>query len=182
MHRFSAALFLFAAFTTLAQSPATIRSEPNASTVVLRDIPAGTGCPIGFRADRQATTQILTADTARKNEPALGLHLSLDHQTAPAIESIMVTVYGVSPKGRILPTDFLTAEDSTSNAVSKSFELQRSPGNDTLSDANVWMNKVGALRWVDLNEIRYANGASWRPSPSTKCRAIPGNFVQVGQR
>jgi hypothetical protein len=182
MHCLSATLFLFAAFTTLAQSPVTIRSEANTSTVVLRDIPAGTGCPIGFRADRQATTQILTAGTARKNEPALGLHLSLDRQTAPAIESIMVTVYGVSPKGRILPTDLLTAEDSTSDTVSKSFELQRSPGNETLSNADVWMNKAGALRWVDLIEIRYANGTNWRPSASTKCRAVPSDFVLVRSR
>ncbi|WP_433967441.1 hypothetical protein [Tunturiibacter gelidiferens] len=182
MHRLSAALFLFAAITALAQSQTMIRSGSNGSPVVLRNIPVGTGCPIGFRADRQSTAQILTAGTTKKKEPALGLHLSLDRQTAPAIESIEVTVYGVSSKGRILPTDLLTTQDSASDTVSKSFDLQRSAGNETLSNADVWMNKVGALRWVDLNEIRYANGTSWRPSASTKCRAIPSNFVLVGQR
>ncbi|MBB5344661.1 hypothetical protein [Tunturibacter empetritectus] len=182
MHRLSAALFFLSATASLAQSATVSGSKPDASAVILRSIPAGTDCPIGFRANRQSTAQILSANNADKNSPALGLHLILDHPAAPAIESIEVTVYGVSPKGRILPTDFQAADPNTRDTVSKSFLLQRSANDKTLSNADVWMHHVGALRWVDLNEIRYTDGTNWRPSSSAKCRAVPSDVILVGQR
>jgi hypothetical protein len=155
MHPLAATLILLTGVTSLAQAPSAVRSESRASSVVLREIPVGTGCPIGFRADRQSTAQILTAGSA---------------------------VYGLSPRSRILPADLLTSDADTTHIISKSFELQKSSNNETLSNADVWMSKAGALRWVDLTEIRYTNGTTWHPSASTKCRAIPSNFVLVGRR
>jgi hypothetical protein len=182
MHRLFTALLLFPIATLLAQSPADHRTNSNAASVVLRSIPIGTECPIGFRANRQASPQVLSAGDTQKNTPALGLHLTLDRQTAPAIESIEITVYGVSPKGQVLPTNQWTADTDTRDVISKSFQLQRSAGTETLNNADIWMHQVGALRWVDLNEVRYTDGTSWRPSGSAKCRAIPSNMVLVGQK
>jgi len=182
MHRLATPLILLVATTMLAQSPAVVRTESTASSVVLRNISTETGCPINFRADRQSTTQMLTAGSAQQNEPGLGLHLTLDRQTAPAIESVEVTVYGLTPKSRILPTDLFASDANANDTISKSFELQKSANNETLANADVWMSKVGALRWVDLNEIRYADGTIWHPSASMKCRAVPSNFVLVGNR
>jgi hypothetical protein len=182
MHRrLFAALLLLPATAMLAQAPA-LQSNSSASSVVLRNIPIGGECPIGFRANRQASPQILSAGDTQKNTPALGLHLTLDHQTAPAIESIEITVYGVSPKVRALPTNQWAADNDTRDTISKSFQLQRSAGTETLNNADIWMHQVGALRWVDLNEIRYTDGTSWRPSSSAKCRAVPSNLVLIGQK
>ena len=124
MHRLAATLILLTGVASLAQAPSAVPSESSASSVVLRDIPVGTGCPIGFRADRQSTTQILTAGSAKQNGQALGLHLTLDRQTTPAIESVEVTVYGLTQKGRILPTN-LFSDAGTNDTISKSFELQK---------------------------------------------------------
>ncbi|MBB5327143.1 hypothetical protein [Tunturiibacter gelidoferens] len=179
MHRLFIALLLLPITASLAQSPAV---PPTNSSVVLRSIPVGTECPIGFRANRQASPQILSAGDTEKNTPALGLHLTLDHQTAPAIESVEITVYGVSPKGQVLPTNQWAADTDTRDVISKSFQLQRSAGTETLNNADIWMHQVGALRWVDLNEVRYTDGTSWRPSGSTKCRAVPSNLILVGQK
>jgi hypothetical protein len=182
MHRLFAALLLLPCIALLGQQPAAIESSSSASSVVLRSIATGTECPIGFRANRQATTQILTAGDTQKATPALGLHLTLDHQTAPAIESIEITVYGVSPRVRALPTNQWAADNDTQNTISKSFQLQRSVGAETLNYADIWMHEVGALRWVDLNEVHYTDGTSWRPSGSAKCRAVPSNLILVGQK
>ncbi|NYF92023.1 hypothetical protein RBB79_20310 [Tunturiibacter empetritectus] len=182
MHRLSATLFLLAATASLAQSSTASGSKPDASAVILRSIPGGTDCPIGFRANRQSTAQVLSANNADKNGPVLGLHITLDQPPIAAIESIEVTVYGVSPKGRIVPTDFRSTEANTRDTVSKSFLLERSADDKTLSNADVWMNRVGALRWVDLNEIRYNDGTIWRPSGSEKCRAVPSNVVLVSAK
>jgi hypothetical protein len=182
MHRLFTALLLLPATALLAQSAAAPHTNSNASSVVLKSIPMGTECPIGFRANRQASPQILSAGDTQKNAPALGLHLTLDHQTAPAIESVEITVYGVSPKVQALPTNQWAADTDTRDVISKSFQLQRSADSETLNNADIWMHQVGALRWVDLNEIRYADGTSWRPSGSAKCRAVPSNLILVGQK
>ena len=179
MHRLHIALLLLPATALFAQSAAVPRTN---SSVVLRSIPMGTECPIGFRANRQATPQILSAGDTQKNTSALGLHLTLDHQAEPAIESVEITVYGVSPKGQVLPTNQWAADTDTRDVISKSFQLQRSADAETLNNADIWMHQVGALRWVDLNEIRYTDGTSWRPSSSAKCRAVPSNLVLVGQK
>jgi hypothetical protein len=124
----------------------------------------------------------MSAGDAKQAGPAQGLHLTLNHLTEPAIESIEITVYGVSPKGQVLPTNQWTADTDTRDVISKSFQLQRSAGSETLNNADIWMHQVGALRWVDLNEVRYTDGTSWRPSGSAKCRAVPSNLVLVGQK
>jgi hypothetical protein len=182
MHRLFAALLLLPATALLAQQSAAIQSSSSASSVVLRSVPIGTDCPIGFRANRQAMPQVLSASDSQETTPALGLHLTLDHQTAPAIESIEITVYGVSPRVRALPANQWAAEADTRSTIAKSFQLQRSAGAETLNNADIWMHETGALRWVDLNEVRYTDGTSWRPSGSTKCRAVPSNLILVGQK
>jgi hypothetical protein len=182
MIRISATLFLLAGTLSLAQAPAAVHSESNSSPVVLKSIPNGTECPIGFRADRLSTAQVLSAADVPKNGHALGLHLTLDHRTAPTIESIEVTVYGISQRGRIVPTDIQATTSDTRDTVSKTFSLHRTADSENLTDTDVWMHKVGALRWADLNEVQYADGTTWHPSGSAKCRAIPDNYVLAGQR
>src|SRR5258707_7989963 len=120
-------LFLLAGAFTFAQTssnpPLVLKNSPTmgkADLVVLyANRPDNSGCPIGFFASRQATGQIMTAGDARQAGPAQGLHLMLDHLTQPAIESIEITVYGVSSKARVLPAG-PTPED-----VSQTLELQR---------------------------------------------------------
>src|ERR1700733_13238114 len=140
MHRLPIALLLLPATALFAQSAAVPRTN---SSAVLRGIPMGTDCPIGFRANRQASPQILSAGETQKNPPALGLHLTLDHQTAPAIEAIEITVYGVSAKGPVLPTNQWIADTDTRDVVTRSFQLQRGVGTETLNNADIWMHQVG---------------------------------------
>src|SRR5207245_2126909 len=130
-------------------SPTTAKA---ADPVVLYAIrPDNTGCPIGFFASRQGAGHAMTASDAGQAGPAQGLHLLLNRLTQPAIDSIEITVYGVSSKARVLPAGPLPED------ISKTFELRRSAGSNTLSDADVWMHNVGSLSRVDLISIHYAD-------------------------
>jgi hypothetical protein len=175
-------LFLLAGAFTFAQTSTnpslknSITAKAADSVVLYANRPDNSGCPVGFFASRQATGQIMTAGDARQAGPAQGLHLTLNHLTAPAIESIEITVYGVSSKARVLPAG-PTPED-----VSKTFELQRTAGSNSLSDADVWMHNVGSLSRVDLISIHYADGTAWHATESLKCRAIPSNFLRIATR
>jgi hypothetical protein len=178
-------LFLLAGAFTFAQTsnhPSAVDKNPPASgkaadsVVLYADRLDNSGCPVGFFASRQATGQIMSAGDAKQAGPAQGLHLMLNHLTAPAIESIEITVYGYSSKARALPAR------EPSPDVSKTFELRRSAGSNSLSDADVWMHNVGSLSKVDLISITYADGTAWHATENLKCRAIPSNFLLVGRK
>jgi hypothetical protein len=171
MGRFSVSLlFILASAFTLAQvSPTTFTLRSSDTS----------GCPVGFYASRRATGQIMSAGDARQAGPGQGLHLTLSHLTnTPAdIQSIEVTVYGTSPKARVLPL-----AQKASDTVSQTFAFHRTSGNPSLTDADVWMHQVGSLTAVDLNSVTYADGTTWHSTSDMQCRAIPSNFVLVTKR
>ena len=162
MRRFSVLLLLLAATFT------------NAQIVTSEQI----GCPVGFSANRQATGQIMNADDATQSAPAQGLHLTLRNlKNMPAIESIEVTVFGTSQRGLFLPVG-----QQATDTVSKTFDLHRTSGSPSLSDADVSMRLVGSLSWVELISVTYADGHTWHASEDIKCRAVPSNFFLVGKK
>ena len=186
MRRFSVSLiFLLAGAFTFAQtssnphtvlknSPTTAKSTD--SVVLYATRPDNSGCPVGFFASRQGTGHAVSASDTGQAGPAQGLHLMFDHLTAPAIESIEITVYGVSSKARVLPAGPPPYD------ISKTFELRRESGSSSLSDADVWMHNVGSLSRVDLIAIHYTDGTTWHATENLKCRAIPSNFLLVGRK
>jgi hypothetical protein len=182
MRRFSVCLlFLLASAFTFAQTvsnpPQNSSTTGTADSVVLyANRSDNSGCPVGFFASRKATGQIMTAGDARQAGPSQGLHLMLDHLSAPAIESVEITVYGVSSKARVLPAR------EPSDDVSKTFELRRETGSNSLSDADVWMHNVGSLTRVDLISIHYADGTTWHAAENLKCRAVPSDFLRIASR
>jgi hypothetical protein len=181
--RLSVSLLLLTGTLTFAQTkgnPLLSKNSPTTDSaanpvVHYANSPDNTGCPIGFYAARRAAGQIMSAADARQAGPGQGLHLMLNHLDGPAIETIEITVYGVSAKARVLPAG-PQPED-----VSKTFELTRQPGSNSLSDADVWMHDVGSLSRADLISIRYADGTTWHATENLKCGAVPSNFVLVGK-
>jgi hypothetical protein len=184
MHRLSVSLLiLLAGAFTFAQTSSNppLKNYPSAgkaadSVVLYANRPDNAGCPVSFFASRQGTGHAMSAADAGQAGPAQGLHLMLNHLTAPAIESIEITVYGVSSKGRVLPVG-LPSDD-----VFKTFELRREAGSNSLSDADVWMHNVGSLSKVDLISIHFTDGTTWHSTENLKCLAVPSNFLLVGSK
>jgi hypothetical protein len=134
-------------------------------------------CPVNMLAQRQSMSVMLSADSRYKDGPSQGLHVTLTPISGAAIESVEVTLHGLSPSPRVLPIN-----TSYSDEVTKAFELHRKAGEKTLSDFDVWMSKVGALRWLDVTSITYADGTKWSAPGNAICRAIPTNLLLIGQK
>jgi hypothetical protein len=189
MRRLSASLVILASAVAFSQTknqttrPATrVQTSTNATmtatATVLSIPPATSGCPIGFFANRQSNLQFETASDAAKSGTAQGLHLILDRLSQPGIQRIEVTVYASSLKPRAL---LLNLNDSP-DTISKTFSFERDKGSASLDQADVWMHKVGSVRWADLISITYADGTTWHPTANLKCHAVPSNFLLVGTR
>jgi hypothetical protein len=138
---------------------------------------ASQDCPVGFYASRQASLQVTTASEAKTQGNGQGLHLTLNHLAKPDIQKIEVTVYATSLKPRSLPLD--TRSDDT---ISKTFELTRQTGADSLQEADIWMQEVGSIRSADLISITFTNGNTWHATPNLTCTAVPSNFLLVTSR
>jgi hypothetical protein len=183
MRRLSASLlFLTAAFAfgqTPAQNPPAVTAPSGQMLVAPTVHLTSVGCPVGFYASRRAITELSSVGDARLAAPGQGLHLTLFAK--PAIESIEVTVYGTSPNPVILPTSNF-ASSSDTDTISKTFSIERKPDTPRLKEADVWMEKVGSVRWADLIAVTFADGTSWRATGDVKCRAVPSNFLLVNHR
>jgi hypothetical protein len=171
------ALFALASTAAIAQTsaPAHVSSGQMPATFT---VPGGSvGCPVGFYANRQAIPHAMSAADQKQAGPSQGLHLILDHLGEPAIQSVRITVYAVPPTLRVLPL-----APATDDVISKTFDLTRETGADSLREADIWMHEVGSVRWADLVSITFTDGTTWRPTSDVKCRAVPSNFVPVARR
>jgi hypothetical protein len=176
MNRLSATLLLLLAV------PITF---PQSSAVILRDnnLADGLGCPVGFIASRQAGLQTLSIGQSHHSGSALGLHLELDHRDTPDIESVEVTVYGFSPGSRVLPANWPDDQHTSApGAISKTIELHRSTGSNSLAESDLWVRQFGVINWVDLTFITYTDGTTWQATKTFKCRSVPSNLLLIGQR
>jgi hypothetical protein len=177
MYRLSASLFVLLATASVPGQAVSQTSSPLDQSLATTPAAHSEGCPVGFWAKRPSGLRVLRASDSGQYGPALGLDITLDHRSAPEIESVEVTVHGVRPRAQTLPTGV-----SPSYEVSKTFQLHRSKGNEGLRDASVWMDQVGALTRIDLKSITYRNGSTWHDSPTIRCEAVPSVLVLIGSR
>jgi hypothetical protein len=181
MRRLSISLLFLAAGLALGQSPLEKTSaDPASGKVVIRPIPSdNSGCPVGFFASRQADRQMLYASDGKQLGFRQGLHFSIDQLARPAIDSVEVAVYATSMKGIVLPAASLS---NSSDTISKTFTLERKAGSNGLSEADIWMQQVGSVRWADLISVTFTDGTTWHAKENLRCRAVPSDFLLVGRR
>jgi len=139
------------------------------------------GCPIGFGAQIDSRLIARTIDDERKG--AIGPFLTLKFQPrgTASISAATVTVHGLTSYSRYLPVS-----ESTNGHATQSFHLtsdQRAAG---LRDADVHVDKVISVDWVDLKSVQYADGSQWLSAPDEQCRAAVSKLLLidavVGQR
>lgn len=161
--------------------------EPHSSPVVdavhpivttfQSNILATDSCPVGLFAERRSDFEMVRIGESPQKGLAQGLHVTLTHKNAPAIENVEITIHGSTPKLSLLPVDAVSESD-----VSKTFQLHRNEGSKTLRDAYLWMHGASVLNRVDLNSITYVDGSKWRESETSKCRAVPSALLLIGSR
>jgi hypothetical protein len=134
-------------------------------------------CPINLFAQRQSSPTLLSAGEAQTSGPGQGLHVTLTRTGTPAVASIEAVLHGISPDPRLLPVGKASPGD-----ITRTFQLQRKAGEASLTSFDLWMSRVGALRWVDVTAVTYADGTTWHTPQASLCRATPSLLVMVASR
>ena len=160
----------------LAMASGVVWAQGNAHSemTVLAGSPDSAGCPVGFSAERRATTEVRYAKDGKQIR-GQGLELKFDSQADPKkILKANVTVRGVTGAARVMPAGSASSDD-----VSEIFQLGVAAGEDSLRHSSIWTQRVATVRWVDLTEVSYADGSVWHASQGTRCRVEPNGFLLV---
>jgi hypothetical protein len=132
------------------------------------------GCPIGFNAKVDGRAIARTVEDQKKNGDGPLLELTFGRRDALKIVSAIVTVHGLSSSNRYLPVDRRSDENAT-----QTFELRPENGAADLTSADVWLSKILSVSWVELTEMKYADGSAWHASPDLQCRAVPSKLLLI---
>jgi hypothetical protein len=134
-------------------------------------------CPVNLYAQRQSPVVIQSTSEAAKQDQSQALHVILKRTDTPPIVSVEATLYGLSPDAQVIPVAARRARE-----ISKTFQLERKPGEASLTHFDLSMSRVGILKWVDVTSITYADGTSWHTPQASLCRAVPSPLVLVAGR
>jgi hypothetical protein len=149
----------------------TAQTMTHSTSAILTSGPSSESCPVGFSASRVAAPTMMVTKGAEPGHSSLGLQLNFSRLAASQIVKASITVHGPSEKARVAP-----ASTKADTNMTETFELRSDAQAKSLLHAAVWMKKMGAVKWVNLTEIEYANGSVWHASSNSKCRAVP-NYV-----
>ena len=153
--------------------PAQQMTSGTATVLTLPNL--GEGCPVGVGAQLDGRAVMRTAGDAKAKVDSPLLQLSFDRQDQPRIVGARVTVHGVVPTSRLLPA----AEHDDANRT-QSFDLDRlSAKRQDVVEREVSVTRMTFVRWVDVTELRYADGSTWHASKEAQCRAVPSGFRLV---
>jgi hypothetical protein len=103
----------------------------------------------------------------------LGIHLTLINLSPQSIVSAQVVVHGFSNKWRYVPLS--GADPDLATTVEVALDVK---GNGQAS-RNLSLSHFTAITAVDVNEITYADGSTWRTSSPGACSASPDLFMLV---
>jgi hypothetical protein len=105
-----------------------------------------------------------------------GVQVTFDKSLSSGVLKVDLTVHGLSPRGRMIPTALAAAKDDSDST--ETFQFSGSSDAPLLS-SSVWTKQMSAVTWVELTRIEFTNGTVWQESATARCAAAPSLFVLV---
>ena len=156
---------LLAAGALCAQTPST-------GSVLLLQQPTGLNCPVNLRASRLPDGGMTRVESGPKAR-GQALHLSFRPTGEQGIAQADVVLHGMSGT-HVIPAGTMPGVDATER-----FSVSPTSGANDLFHSVVYMRKLTAVDYVELQTITFADGSQWHASASSTCRVAPNGFQLV---
>src|SRR5262249_53905000 len=101
--------------------------------------------------------------------------LTVEDSHADPIVAATVKVHGLTGKNRIMQTGEANADDEAIRVLTVAFGLA---GAGTVS-ADLYVPGFTSVSSIDLLEVSYSDGRSWKLGPSSMCRVIPDPMMLI---
>ena len=153
--------------------------------------PLGVGCPVGMKAERQASGQrewIVSLEDAlqvqRPNNTTrannAGVHVDLVGFRSKPMRQAEVAVYYIAPGVHSLLVD--QAGDATLPAsdLKKTFVLSAADGESHVQLAgSLLVGNAASITRVQLLSVEYSDGSTWQTNGASSCTVEPGLLMAV---
>jgi hypothetical protein len=161
------------AVTALLLAPSALLAQTASATIVLQSSGAQ-NCPVGIQA--QHTPQGAVEQVGRSAERhQLGYNISLRAFDSRLIRQARITLRGIAG-AQVLPAG--ASSESNANAT-ESFTLTPGATPKATLQSVVYAEKLTGVRWVEVDELTYADGTQWRQTQGSVCRVAPNGFLLV---
>jgi hypothetical protein len=118
---------------------------------------------------------MLKVNESRPEGMAQLLHLTLINPDARRLVAARLRVHGVSGKPRLTQA----AHDAADADVHQALRVKFLPSPDRSVSANVWVPGMTAVLSLDLDEVTYADGSTWKFLGREACHVAPDPLVLV---
>jgi len=136
-------------------------------------------CPVGMRAQHGVDGSMRAIKGSVHSGSGQKLQLTLKNGKLRTISAVRITLHGWDGTGRALPT--VQTNSSYANAT-RTVDLKVSIGPGETIDTDVWANGLTAVDSIDLDEVSYADGLSWRSPAPQACSVAPDPEMLISER
>ena len=170
---------LSGSITLLAQREAPT-AKP-ATTTLLNLVPSN-GCPVQLTAHRLPEAGLVAVSPRPEGKRpgplsrSQPLRLTFWPGNARAITQADITLHGMSGSA-VVPAGGNGRANATEN-----LSITPTPEPNHLLIAVVYVKRLTVVQWVELNELRFADGTEWHASADAVCRVAPSLYRPVVAR
>ena len=163
---------LLAAVSARAQK--IVLAPPPIADAVVSALTGSLGCPVDMSAQRTPGGALAYAGGSGQGSGQNGVHVSLKALTGDRIREASLTVHALSARSRLLPASVDDAPD-----IARNFHLVGGKQGAVLLDGEASVSGKATVVYVDIEELRYADGRIWQPAAGASCRFEPDGFLPV---
>ncbi len=133
-------------------------------------LPTLNTCPVSLRAGHLADGSFVKTEAAHPKGIGQWLSLSLSAPDRKSIVRATLVVRGLTPRAHV--SQALSADGPSPHAV-RTFHVSFSPGPNQSSLANLWVPEMSAVERIDLLNVDYSDGSTWKVAEGQSCRVEP---------
>ena len=170
---------LFTPLMLAAQNPAKTESP----ILILQGIPATNGCPISMHASHGAWDHSVEVRQGKPEPPLqhIGQRILLslvDAHPAP-ITTATVKVIGLTGKNQMLQTAAANSEGDGVKTLTVTFTRGQDNSVSGAVSGDLYVPGFTAVTSVELLEVSYADGKTWKVGAPSVCRVTPDRLMLV---
>jgi hypothetical protein len=137
-------------------------------------------CPVSLRAQRQGQAVTRYArDQQPEPMPTQWLEVTFFNSQARNVVSALLKVHGYGPSARMMPADSAQRE---SQEIEKNVDMKISVLGQGRASTELTMRHFAAVSRIDIEELEFADGTSWKASETGACSFTPNLFMLVSNR
>lgn len=136
-------------------------------------------CPVGIEAEHGVGGSALAIDRNWQQAAQDGqmLMVTVKNDKRLGIAGLKFTAHGVTAKAHV---EQLGAAHSAE--IARTLDVSLKVNGQADASTGLVLESFTAVRYLDLEAVRYADGSAWQASNSGDCRVYPNPLMLIGER